>query len=308
MMQSEKIFSTKNSLITGGSGLVGSSLLGGIKPTSSVLNLLHPKSTFEWFGKKTIKQIVHCAGRVGGIKANSEGNATFLRENLMMSMNLFEVSRVFGVEKIISFLSTCIFPDKVKYPLSIDQIFDGPPHSSNYGYAHAKRMQYVQAMAYREEYGMNIVSLVPCNIYGINDNFNMNTAHVIPSLIHKFYNAMKTKTDVEVWGTGKEKREFVFADDLHEIVVWIMNNYDDGEPLIISSDEEYEIRDIVEIIRKEFEFKGNVTYNGELSGQFRKPSDSSKIKELMSPTFTPIEDGIRQTVNWFVTNYKKARK
>jgi len=308
MMQSQDIFSTRDYLITGGSGLVGTALNGGKKPSSSVLNLLSPKSTFEWFEKNQVRNVIHCAGRVGGIGANSAKKGTFLRENLMMTINLFESSRVSGVDKIASFLSTCIFPDNVKYPLTVDQIFNGPPHDSNYGYAHAKRIQYVQAMAYREEYGMNIVSLVPCNIYGINDNFNISSGHVIPSLIHKFYAAMKNKTNVEIWGTGREKREFLFANDLHQIVAWVMDNYNEQEPLIISPDEEYEIGDVVELIRKEFEFKGEVTYNGEMSGQFRKPSDSSKLKKLMNPEFTTLESGIRQTVNWFVKNYKKARK
>ena len=306
MQLQEKYFQSSD-LITGGSGLVGSSLSGGMKPSSKELNLLSPTSTIEWFEDKSPKRVVHCAGRVGGIKANMEKKATFFRENILMSLNLLEACRVYKVEKVVSFLSTCIFPDKAVYPLTPAQITSGPPHSSNYGYAYAKRMLHIQSMAYREEYGMNIVSLIPCNIYGPHDNFNLQTSHVLPALIHKFYLAKKNDEDVEIWGTGKEKREFLFSQDLNDIITWALDEYEDETPLIVSPEEEYEIGEVVQIIKEEFDFSGTIFYNGEMSGQLRKPSDSTKFYEIATPNLTPIDVGIRKTVKWFVQNYKKAR-
>lgn len=306
MQLQEKYFQSKD-LITGGSGLVGSALGGGMKPSSKKLNLLSPTSTIEWFENNLPHRVVHCAGRVGGIKANMEKKATFFRENMLMGLNLFEACRVYKVHKVVSFLSTCIFPNEATYPLTAEQITSGPPHESNYGYAYAKRMLHIQSMAYREEYGMNIISLIPCNIYGPHDNFNLETSHVLPALIHKFYLAHNNGDDVEIWGTGKEKREFLFSQDLNQIVNWALDDYDESLPLIISPEEEYEIRDVVQIIKEEFDFSGTVFYNGEMSGQLRKPSDSNKFYEIGAPNLTPIDVGIRKTIKWFVQNYKKAR-
>ena len=307
MMQLQEKYFRGSDLITGGSGLVGSSLSGGMKPTSKELNLLSPTSTIEWFEKNNPTRVVHCAGRVGGIKANMDKKATFFRENILMSLNLFEACRVYNVKKVVSFLSTCIFPDKATYPLTPEQITAGPPHPSNYGYAYAKRMLHIQSMAYREEYGMNVVSLVPCNIYGPHDNFNLTTSHVLPALIHKFYLAQKDNNVVEIWGSGKEKREFLFSEDLNDIVTWALDEYDDEAPLIVSPSEEYEIGEVVEIIKEEFDFTGTVFYNGNMSGQMRKPSDSSKFYEIAKPKLTPLDQGIRKTIKWFVKNYKKAK-
>ena len=294
-------------LITGGSGLVGSSLQGGKKPPRIEVDLLDEKSLNDYIARNHIKNVIHCAGRVGGIKANMENNASFFRENLLLGLNVFESCRKNNIEKLILFLSTCVFPAKVNYPLTYDQIFSGPPHSSNYGYAYAKRMLRILEKSYREQYGLKSISVIPCNIYGPHDNFNLNDGHVLPALIHKFYLATQNNSDIEIWGTGNEKREFLFAEDLHHIIYWIFNNYAEEEPLIISPNEVF-IKDVVEIIKEEFDFKGNISYNGEMSGQLKKPSDSSRLNELFNPNYTPLEIGIKKTINWFMENYERARK
>jgi len=296
-----------STLITGGSGLVGSFLHGGKKPQRADVDLLDEKSLNDYITHNDITNVIHCAGKVGGIKANMENNASFFRENLLMGLNVFESCRKNNVEKLIVFLSTCIFPNKVSYPLTPDQIFSGPPHSSNYGYSYAKRMLYVLEKSYREQYGLNSISIIPCNIYGPHDNFNLNDGHVLPALVHKFYSATQNNSDVEIWGTGEEKREFLFAEDLHDIISWILNNYVEEEPLIISPNE-VSIRDVVEIIKEEFDFRGNIIYNSERCGQLKKPSDSSRLNELFSPNYTSLETGIKKTVKWFIENYEHARK
>ena len=168
----------------------------------------------------------------------------------------------------------------------------------------------VQIIAYREQYGLNYTSIIPSNIYGPNDNFNLDHGHVMPMLIHKLYLAKKNNTDFTVWGSGKPLREFIYSKDIAKISQWVLENYEGTDPLIISGDEEVSIKDLVDLLVQEFNFKGNVIFDStKPDGQYQKPSDNSKIKELM-PNFkyTSFEKGIKETVNWFIENYEKARK
>tara|TARA_B100000780_G_C20959517_1_gene382952 strand:- start:219 stop:734 length:516 start_codon:yes stop_codon:yes gene_type:complete len=167
----------------------------------------------------------------------------------------------------------------------------------------------VQIRAYREQYGINYTSIIPSNIYGPNDNFNLDHGHVMPMLIHKLYLAKKNKTNFTVWGSGKPLREFVYSKDIAKIAEWALYNYEGTDPLIISGDEEVSIKDLVNMLVDEFKFKGKVVFDEtKPDGQFRKPSDNSLIKELL-PNFeyTSFEEGIKQTVNWFIENYETAR-
>tara|TARA_R110002051_G_scaffold125379_2_gene198797 strand:- start:1316 stop:2002 length:687 start_codon:yes stop_codon:yes gene_type:complete len=228
----------------------------------------------------------------------------------MINTNVIEASRKAGVKRLVAFLSTCVFPDNVSYPLTVDQVHQGEPHSSNYPYAYAKRMADVQIRAYREQYGLNYTSIIPSNIYGPNDNFNLDHGHVMPMLIHKLYLAKKNKTDFTVWGSGKPLREFVYSKDIAKISEWALQNYEGTDPLIISGDEEVSIKDLVELLVDEFKFKGKVVFDEtKPDGQFKKPSDNTTIKELLPDfKYTSFEDGIKETVNWFKENYENARK
>jgi GDP-L-fucose synthase len=195
-------------------------------------------------------------------------------------------------------------------PLTVDQVHQGEPHFSNYPYAYAKRMADVQIRAYREQYGLNYTSIIPSNIYGPNDNFNLDHGHVMPMLIHKLYLAKKNKTDFTVWGSGKPLREFIYSKDIAKIAEWALENYYGFDPLIVSGDEEISIKDLVGLLVDEFKFKGKVIFDEtKPDGQYRKPSDNSKIKELLPDfEYTPFEQGIKETVNWFKENYENARK
>ena len=297
-------------LVTGGYGMVGSAIESQIKLSRETCDLVNPKQTESLF--KTIKPdgVIHCAGKVGGIGGNSNYKGEYFYDNLMINTNVIEASRKAGVKNLVAFLSTCVFPDDVSYPLTVDQVHSGEPHESNYPYAYAKRMADVQIRAYREQYGINYTSIIPSNIYGPNDNFNLDHGHVMPMLIHKLYLAKKNKTDFTVWGSGKPLREFIYSRDIAKIAEWALYNYEGIDPLIISGDEEVSIKDLVGMLVDEFKFKGKVVFDEtKPDGQFRKPSDNSLIKELLPDfEYTPFEQGIKETSNWFKENYEAARK
>jgi GDP-L-fucose synthase len=297
-------------LVTGGYGMVGSAMETQIKLSREICDLTNPKQTEALFRTIRPEGVIHCAGKVGGIGGNSNYKGEYFYDNLMINTNVIESSRRAGVKRLVAFLSTCVFPDNVSYPLTVDQVHQGEPHSSNYPYAYAKRMADVQIRAYREQYGLNYTSIIPSNIYGPNDNFSLEHGHVMPMLIHKLYLAKKNKTDFTVWGSGKPLREFIYSKDIAKIAEWALENYEGTEPLIVSGDEEISIKDLVGLLVDEFKFKGKVVFDEtKPDGQYRKPSDNSLIKELLPDfEYTPFEQGIKETVNWFKENYDTARK
>jgi len=298
-----------NTLVTGGRGLVGSAITSDFKPSRKEMNLMNIDDIIRYINLNKIDSIIHCGAKVGGIKANSERLGEFFYENIIMNTNVLEAARLLGIKKVVSFLSTCVFPDDVEYPLTPCQIHMGEPHPSNYAYAYAKRMLEVQSRAYRDQYGCNFVTVIPCNIYGPNDNFNLESGHVIPSLIHKCYIAKENNTDFEIWGTGKAYREFVYSKDIAYITQWVLENYDDIEPLIISPAEEVSIATIAQEIAWRMEFEGKIVFYGMRDGQLKKPSNNVTLKYLLPLyKFVPIEVGLTKTINWFNENYDKARK
>lgn len=299
-------------LITGGSGLVGSQFVGDeyIKPTSKDFNLIDSVQVNNMLLNKDINSLIHCAAKVGGLGSNMNYKGEFFYQNIMMNTNIIESARINGVENLVVFLSTCVFPDNVEYPLTESKIHLGPPHFSNDAYAYSKRMADVQVRSYKEQYGLNYKCVIPTNIYGINDNFNLENGHVIPSLIHKCYLAKENNTEFKVWGSGKPLREFISNKDVAELSKWVLNNYTESEPIILSTSEEVSIRDIVDIIVEIMNFKGKVIFDdSKPDGQFRKPSDNSKIKSyLPNFKFTPLYDGLKETIEWFEKNYNFIRK
>ena len=300
----------KKVLITGGGGMVGSAMESPIKLTRNYCDLLNRKQTNRFFSAVKPDGVIHCAGKVGGIGGNSNYKGQYFYENILINTNVIEAARQAGVQNLVSFLSTCVFPDKVSYPLTVDQVHQGDPHDSNYPYAYAKRMADIQIRAYREQYNINYTSIIPSNIYGPNDNFSLEHGHVMPMLIHKLYLAKKNKTDFIVWGSGKPLREFIYSKDIAKIAEWVLFNYKGTDPLIVSGDEEISIKDLVGILVDEFKFKGKVKFDKtKPDGQLRKPSDNSAIKKLIPDfEYTPFEKGIKETVSWFIENYESARK
>ena len=297
-------------LITGGTGLVGSTINADVKLSTKDVDLKDWDITLAAFEFFKPKKVIHCAARVGGLGGNMNHKGEFFYENIMINTNVLESCRKVGVEKLVSFMSTCVFPDDVEYPLTEKKIHLGEPHNSNYSYAYAKRMVDIQSRAYNEQYGTNYVCVVPTNIYGPNDNFSIDDGHVLPALLHKCYLAKQNNTDLEVWGSGKPLREFIYSEDVGKLSEWALDNYEEQEPIIFSTSDEISIRDVVDIIVDKFNFKGNVIWQSDKpDGQFRKPSDNSKLKSYLPDfQFTPIEEGIEKTVEWLIDNYEEIRK
>ena len=297
-------------IVTGGKGLVGRCFDSDRFLRSTSTNFTEKDNVRNYLQLAKADGIIHTAAKVGGVKSNMSFPADFTYQNLMMNTILIEEAKLAGIRKLISFASTCVFPDKAEYPLTPEQIHLGPPHQSNYGYAYAKRMADVQIQAYREQYGVNYFSVIPCNIYGPGDNYDLENGHVIPALIHKFYLAKERNEDVTIWGSGNPLREFIFSKDVAKLVELLYDNYDSGVPVILSTGEEVSIGDMVSMIAEIFEFKGKIIFDKDKpEGQFRKPSDNSIIKEMFPDfKFTPIKEGLRESVEWFISNYPNVRK
>jgi GDP-L-fucose synthase len=300
-----------NILITGGHGLVGSEFIGEqyFKPTSKEFDLRITENTNRLMLKQ-FDGVIHCAGKVGGVGGNMNHKGEFFYDNIMINTNVIEGARLSGVKNLVAFLSTCVFPDNVEYPLTEKKIHLGPPHFSNDAYAYAKRMTDVQIRSYREQYGLNYKSVIPCNIYGPNDNYDIVNGHVLPSLIHKCFLARENKTPFTIWGSGKPLREFIFSKDISKLTEWVLYNYNENEPIILSTSEEISIRDIVSMVVEIMNFKGDVIYDStKPDGQFRKPSDNSKINHyLPNFKFTPIYEGLKETIEYFEKNHTLLRK
>ena len=232
----------KRILVTGGTGLVGSTITADIKLSSKDVNLLNFTETLhQCFQIHRPDNIIHCAARVGGLGGNMNYKGEFFYDNVLMNINVLEAARRINVKKLVSFLSTCVFPDNVEYPLTEEKIHLGEPHSSNYPYAYSKRMLDIQSRSYREQYEVNYVSIIPTNVYGPRDNFDLKNGHVMPMLMHKCYLAKLNKTDLNVWGTGNALREFIYSEDVGKLTEWALHNYEEVEPIIFSPSEEITI-------------------------------------------------------------------
>jgi len=299
-------------LITGGYGLVGSEFTkkNYIKISSSDVDLRNTLEVDNFFKKTNFDGIIHCAAKVGGVGSNIKYKGEFFYDNIMMNTNVIEQARKYKIKNLVTFLSTCVFPNDVKYPLTEKKIHLGPPHFSNDAYAYAKRMSDIQIRAHKEQYDLNYKSVIPTNIYGPNDNYNIENGHVIPSLIHKCYLARENKTDFTIWGSGKPLREFIFSQDVAKLTEWVLENYTENEPIILSTSDEISIKEVVDIIIEIMNFKGSVNWDSSKpDGQFRKPSDNSKIKNyLPNFKFTPIYEGLKETIEYFEKNYNLIRK
>lgn len=311
-------------MVTGGSGLVGQAIKdyveSGNKKENEEWIFLSSKdgdirdrtATDAIFEKYQPTHVIHLAAKVGGLFANMSQKVEFYRENTLINDNIMENCRIHKVEKLVSFLSTCIFPDKTTYPIDETMLHNGPPHPSNEGYAYAKRLIDTMNRAYAEEYGCNFTSIIPTNIYGPHDNFSIQNGHVIPGLIHKCYLAKQNNTPFTIWGSGSPLRQFIYSLDLAELTVWVLREYHKPEPITLSVDEsaEVSIKDVALAVAKAMKFEGEVIFDTEKSdGQFKKTACNKKLRSYLPDyNFVPIEDGIQKAVDWFVENYENARK
>lgn len=302
----------RKTVVFGGSGLVGSHLKADFKPTRAEVDLLNIESIREFFNTYEFDTIVNCAGNVGGLGKNMGNNLEMFMSNMEMNMNLFKViiENPGKINKTISFLSTCVFPAEVDYPITEDKLHEGPPHFSNSGYAYAKRMGQVMADLMNDAGGYGkVISVIPTNLYGPHDNFSIEDGHVIPSLIGKAFFASQNNFSLSVWGDGSPLREFLYVEDLADIIEIILDKYESTKPLILSHGQEVSISDAVEEIAK-CTGLADVNYQADKpNGQHRKPSDPSELLKLIGDyKFTSLSDGIKKSVSFYVENYPNVRQ
>lgn len=305
-------------LVLGGTGLLGKNLENYVYKFcarnewvftgSKDADLRNLEETQKLFELHNPTHVINLAAYVGGLFKNMNENVEFFENNMMITLNVMKCCR--NVEKLISIMSTCIFPDKISYPITEDKLHMGPPHPSNEGYSYAKRMIDVLSRLYNNEYGTNYITIIPGNLYGPHDNFNLEDGHVIPSLIHKCFLANENGTNFTVYGTGNPLRQFTYAEDLAKYIVWALDNYNSNEPLILSTAEENSISYVAQCIAKCINYKGQIVYDIEKSdGQFKKTIDNRKLTELCGdPQFVSLNRGIQLTVNWFLEHYPYVRK
>jgi GDP-L-fucose synthase len=299
----------KQYLITGGAGLVGTSVPFGLKPTRKEVDLTNYDQLIGYIRDHKITDIVHCAGKVGGVKSNKQFINDFLVDNLTINANIIKASR--EVNRATFLLSTCIFPEFAHYPLTEEQIHNGEPHPTNYGYAYAKRMLEVGARSLREQYKVNAKCIIPCNLYGANDNYDMENGHVLPSLIHRCYLSKINNQPFTIWGEGKALREFVFSEDLGRILQMIhVDEHSTPDMMIVSPGKEWSIREAVEIIISEMGFSGELVFDKtKPEGIMRKPTNNTLFTTYFPDfKFTDLKTGLKKTIEDFLAKYPNVRK
>ena len=318
-------------LVTGGYGLVGKSLQKVLEGnhtftghefyflSSKECDLRDIQETADFFIDYKPDIVVHLASRVGGVYANMNGNYDYLIDNARININVVDCCNKSGVKMLINILSTCIFPDKnIEYPLTSDQLHNGLPHDSNIGYAFSKRILHLAShLLTTVKDDIKVVNLTPTNLYGDYDNYNLQSSHVIPGLIHKTGLAIKSHSRLRVYGSGAAKRQFLYADDLSNVILqfielYISDNLTESEiSCIVSPPEssEISIKDIVKNICSIMKYNREIEYDLSYSdGQYKKTASSDELKKyLPNFTFTPIEIGLEKTIQFFIQNYKDLR-
>jgi GDP-L-fucose synthase len=313
----------KTIMVTGGTGLVGKAIeavttaspLDGERWVflgSRDADLTNMESTRAVFQRVRPTHVVHLAAKVGGLFKNMKYKVEMWTDNIAINTNVMECCREFQVQKLVSCLSTCIFPDKTTFPIDETMLHNGPPHFSNEGYAYAKRMIDVLNRCYHDQYGCNFTSVIPTNIYGEHDNYHLEDSHVIPGLIHKFHLAKQNGTAMTVMGTGRPLRQFIYSQDLARLMVWVLRSYEERDPIILSVGEEDEvsIADVVKMIAEATDFKGEIIFDTtKADGQFKKTANNAKLRRYLPDfQFTPMRDAVKKSVDWFAANYDTCRK
>jgi GDP-L-fucose synthase len=307
----------KNSKIyvAGHRGLVGSALMRRLKKdgyknlifqTHTELDLTRQKQVEEFFEEEKPEYIFLAAAKVGGIYANNTYPAEFIYSNLAVETNIIHSSYVFGVKKLLFLGSSCIYPRKCPQPMKEEYLLSGFLEPTNEAYAIAKIAGIKMCQAYNRQYGTNFISVMPTNLYGPNDNFDLETSHVLPALIRKFHEA-KTKnlSEVEIWGTGSPRREFLHVDDLSDACLFLMKNYNDSEIINIGLGKDQSIRELAEMIAEITGFKGTIRFDlSKPDGTPVKLLDVSNINSIGWKAKISLEEGIAKTYKWYVENIK----
>jgi len=306
-------------LITGAVGMVGSALVRHLKylgfknilmPDSKELDLRNQEMVYLYFAENEIEYVFHLAAKVGGINANINFPAEFLYDNIIMGCNVINSARKYGVKKLLFLGSSCIFPKNCRQPMKETDIMTGPLEPTNEGYAFGKLSILKMCEMYNKQFGTNFISLMPCNIYGIGDHFDLERSHVMGALITKFHNAkINNLPSVEIWGSGKAKREFIFVDDVIEAIMFFMEkcNVDDISPFVnIGTGQDITINELAHLISSVIGYKGKIIFNKDKpEGMLRKCLDVTKARKLGWKAEVQLMDGLEKTYDWYVKNENK---
>jgi len=304
--------------VAGHRGLVGSAVVRSLKGqgfenlivrSHKELDLTEQSAVRRFFGDARPQVVIMAAARVGGIQANNSHPAGFLRDNLLIQDNVIDAAYRSGVEKFVFLGSSCIYPKLAPQPMKEDYLLSGPLEPTNEWYAIAKIAGIKMCQAYRREYGFNAISLMPTNLYGPGDNFDLQSSHVLPALIRKFHEAKRRKDkNVEIWGTGTPRREFLHVDDLADAVLYLLEKYD-GESIVnIGWGEDLTIRELAEVIMSAIGYSGALTFDrSKPDGTPRKLLDISRLRTLGWRPRISLQAGIEATYAWFKEHASDAR-
>ncbi|MHB1086473.1 MAG: GDP-L-fucose synthase family protein [Minisyncoccota bacterium] len=304
--------------IAGHRGLVGSAIVRQLQKsgysnlllrTREELELLDTAAVRAFFEKERPEYVFLAAARVGGILANNTLPADFIRENLIVQTNVLHQAHESGVNKLLFLGSSCIYPKMAPQPIKEEYLMSGPLEETNSAYAIAKIAGIEMCQAYHRQYGSNFISIMPTNLYGPNDNFSPERAHVLPALLRRFHEANLSKAgSVQVWGTGAPKREFLHVDDLGSAAVFLMEKYDEPDIINVGTGEDVSIKELAELIRKTVGYEGDIVWDSSKpDGTPRKLLDVSKLHSLGWQHAIALPDGLKNTYEWYKANIESAR-
>jgi len=303
-------------LIAGSNGMVGSAIVRNlvnngytniIQATRQDVDFTNQVETETYFCSVEPEYVVLAAAKVGGILANKTQKAEFIYDNLMIQSNIIHNAYNYGVKKLLFLGSSCIYPKYCDLPIKEDYLMTGALEPTNDSYAVAKIAGIKMCQSYNEQYGFNAISAMPCNLYGINDNFHPENSHVLPGLIRRFHEAKEQNlSTVTCWGDGSPMREFLFVDDLADACVYLMNNYLDSQKIVnVGTGTEISIRELAELIADIVGYTGHIMWDtSKPNGTMRKVMDVSRIKETGWEPKVGIREGIQRTYEWFKENYQ----
>ena len=307
---SETMLSDSRIYVAGHSGLVGSAILRGLEKSGfrqvivrsrAELDLMDRASVGDFFSDQTPEFVFLAAAKVGGIQANSECPANFIHDNLAILLNVIDAAYQSGTKKLLFLGSSCIYPKLAPQPIKEEYLLTGSLEPTNDAYAIAKIAGIKMCQAYRKQYGFNAICLMPTNLYGPGDNFDLNTSHVLPALIRKCHEAKESNSqNVTVWGTGEPRREFLYVKDLADACIFFMENYDSGEIINVGTGQDISIRELSRLIAEIVGFNGEIVFDTtKPDGTPRKLLDITRLKNAGWTPTVPLRDGIQQTYAWY---------